>query len=76
MSASATEFVDDDDRFFAVVAKELSLGRKDDALWIKAFALESGDGDKTKAHYIRLRVEKLRHIVKLADEKEHNERQG
>lgn len=64
MNASATEFVDDDDRFFAVVAKELSVGRRDEALWTKAFALENGDGDKTKAHYIRLRVEKLKLAIK------------
>ncbi len=59
MDTSATEFTADDDRFFAVVAKELSVGRKDVALWTKAFAFTDGDEKKTKALYIRLRVEKL-----------------
>ncbi len=64
MDTSATEFVDDDDRFFAVVAKELSVGRKDVALWTKAFAFADGDENKTKALYIRLRVEQLCQFAK------------
>ena len=69
MNASTAIFADDDDRFFAVVAKELSIGKKDDTLWTKAFALEHGDNTKAKAHYIRLRVEKLKQLAKLTDDK-------
>ncbi len=64
MDTSATEFIDDDDRFFAVVAKELSVGRKEVALWTKAFAFSDGDENKTKALYIRLRVEQLCKLAK------------
>lgn len=48
-----------DEDMYLAVAKELALNSRDDALWTKAFALENGDEAKTKAHYIRLRVEKL-----------------
>lgn len=50
-----------EEELFGIVGKELSLGRVDTALWTKAFALQDGDERKTKAHYIRLRVEKLKH---------------
>ena len=49
----------DTDDVFAQVAKELAAGVRDEGLWVKAFALENGDDAKAKAHYIRLRVEKL-----------------
>lgn len=49
-----------DDQYFLLVARELSAKMHDEALWTKAFALENGDADKTRAHYIRLRVEQLR----------------
>lgn len=49
-----------DDEAFGQVAKELASGQKDEALWLKAFASENGDGAKSKAHYIRLRVEQLK----------------
>ena len=48
-----------DDQVFLRVARELAANQKDEALWMKAFALENGDTAKTKAHYVRLRVEKL-----------------
>lgn len=48
-----------DDEVFLQVARELAANQKDEALWMKAFALENGDAVKTKAHYVRLRVEKL-----------------
>lgn len=56
-NAKATS--DDEDQFFSSVAKELALGQPDEALWTKAFALEEGDENKTKARYIRLRVAQL-----------------
>lgn len=75
MSTSADKLSDDDDKYFEIVAKELSIGKKDETLWTKAFALENGDADKTKAHYIRLRVAKLQRAVKQVDEKTRKEQQ-
>lgn len=49
----------DDDELFAQVAKEMVRKDIDEGLWAKAFALENGDEHKAKAHYIRLRVEKI-----------------
>ncbi|MBN8439460.1 MAG: sel1 repeat family protein [Candidatus Accumulibacter sp.] len=48
-----------DEEVFLKVARELAANQKDEALWLKAFALENGDTAKTKANYVRLRVEKL-----------------
>lgn len=48
-----------DDSLYLTVAKELTAGIRDEALWMEAFALENGDAEKTKAHYVRLRVSKL-----------------
>jgi ATP-dependent protease ClpP protease subunit len=45
-----------DDQIFLDVAKELQAGTIDQALWTKAFAIENGDENRTRAHYIRLRV--------------------
>jgi hypothetical protein len=47
------------DELYLIVAKELTVGIRDEALWMKAFALENGDEQRTKAHYIRLRVASL-----------------
>ncbi len=47
---------DDDTKLYLIVAKELSLNRRDEGLWTKAFALENGDERATKARYIRERV--------------------
>lgn len=41
-------------------ADEIETGKKDDALWYKAFAEGGGDENATKATYIRLRVDQLR----------------
>ena len=46
--------IDDDDRFFTQVAKELINKQIDDGLWAKAFALQDGDANKTKAQYIQI----------------------
>ena len=40
---------------FALIAKELSCGKIDSALWTRALAECNGDADRTKAHYIKLR---------------------
>lgn len=58
-SSSNSVAIDDDDRFFTQVAKELVNKQIDDGLWAKAFALQDGDEKKTKAQYIKLRVEQL-----------------
>jgi hypothetical protein len=49
----------DEDQYFSQVAKEMVSGQRDEGLWAKAYALQEGDDKKTKAHYIRLRVEQL-----------------
>lgn len=51
---------DDDTKLYAIVAKELSINRRDEGLWTKAFALENGDEQATKARYIRERVDSLK----------------
>ncbi len=51
---------DDDIQFYRLVAQELSINRRDEGLWTKAFALENGDERATKARYIRERVESLK----------------
>lgn len=52
-----------DDSLYLAVAKELKANIRDEALWTKAFALENGDETRTKACYIRLRVEKMQRPV-------------
>jgi hypothetical protein len=52
-----------DDEFYSAVVKELESNSRDEALWLKAFALEDGDEAKTKAHYVRLRIEKLQRLA-------------
>ena len=64
MAATMSGGAKDDDRFFAIVAKELSIGKKDPGLWAMALTLDSDNGCKTLARYIRLRVEGFRQIVK------------
>ena len=67
-----------DDDIFLIVAQELASKRIDEALWTKAYALENGDERKTKAHYIRLRVEQLKTAqskteqIKAQDTTEHS----
>lgn len=51
--------LDVDDAVFLQVANEIRAGFKDEALWTKAFAMEDGDVNKTKATYIKLRVQQL-----------------
>lgn len=48
-----------EDELYLIVAKELTVGIRDEALWMKAFALENGDEQRAKAHYIRIRVASL-----------------
>lgn len=58
-----------DDDIFLKVAQELASKRIDEALWTKAYALENGDERKTKAHYIRLRVEQLKTTQSITQQK-------
>ena len=62
MASKSNELADVSEDAFAVVARELATGKTDEALWTKAFALQNGDESATKAHYIRLRVEKLQQL--------------
>lgn len=48
-----------DDGYFKQVAEELSSNKKNEALWLKAYAQCDGDENKAKATYIRLRVAQL-----------------
>lgn len=47
-------------QIYTQIARELSSGQRDEALWTQAFAEQNGDESATKAMYIRLRVEELR----------------
>lgn len=49
-----------DTDLYSVVADELKSNRIDDGLWTKAFALEGGEENATKARYIKLRVLQLK----------------
>ncbi|HSH95191.1 MAG TPA: hypothetical protein VK968_13650, partial [Roseimicrobium sp.] len=49
----------EDERFYQQVADELREGRTREALWTKAIAQSMGDEHKTKALYIRMRVDQL-----------------
>lgn len=49
----------DDERHYQEVADELREGRVKEALWTKATAQSMGDEHKTKALYIRMRVDQL-----------------
>lgn len=51
---------DTDAKFYLLVAKELAINKRDEALWTMAFALEDGNESATKAHYIRLRVAQMK----------------
>lgn len=59
MTNIANELSEVSDEVFALVARELATGKPDEALWTKAFALQSGNESATKAHYIRLRAEQI-----------------
>ena len=51
--------LNDEDRFYDVVAREIRENRIQDGLWTKAIAKSLGDENKTKAMYIQMRVEQL-----------------
>lgn len=50
---------DSDAKYYKIVATELSINRKDEGLWLKAFAECNADTEKTTARYIKLRVAQL-----------------
>ena len=62
MANQSNELPEVSDKVFAMVARELSSGKPDEALWTKALALQNGNESATKAHYIRLRVEQITRI--------------
>lgn len=51
--------LNDEDRFYEIVAAEIRQNRIQDGLWTKAIAKSLGDENKTKAMYIQMRVEQL-----------------
>lgn len=48
------------DELYSVAFEELKSGNVDNATWAKAFAHCNGDEDKTRAHYIKYRVQRLK----------------
>jgi len=57
--AGSPSLEDVDDRYFAIVAKEMSIGKKDEGLWLRAYAVCNGDEKAATAEYIKLRVNAL-----------------
>ena len=49
-----------EESYFNAVSNELENGIKGDGLWLKAFSESNGDHEKTKAKYIKLRVQAMR----------------
>jgi len=49
-----------DESLYGTIAAELDAGVKDSALWAQALVQADGDADKTKAAYIRLRLQALK----------------
>lgn len=50
----------DDTKLYAQAWEELESSERDNGLWAKAFADSEGDDDKTKALYIKFRVEQIK----------------
>lgn len=48
-----------EDKYFRVAALELQANRAKPDVWAKASVLAEGDSEKTKSHYIKLRVKQL-----------------
>ncbi|MFT4589121.1 MAG: hypothetical protein ACI9VS_002497 [Candidatus Binatia bacterium] len=51
--------MENDEKYYEIVAKEIRQNRINDAVWTKAIAESGGDENKTKAVYIQLRVKQL-----------------
>lgn len=60
----------DDTKLYAQAWEELESSERDNGLWAKAFADSDGDDDKTKAFYIKSRVQQLKdqHREEIAEE--------
>lgn len=57
-----------DEAHYKTIAAELTANRPDPALWTQAFAETFGESDKTKALYIRLRLNSLKKSAAIAAE--------
>ncbi|MES2947190.1 MAG: hypothetical protein V4858_01490 [Pseudomonadota bacterium] len=55
-----------DEKFYAVIADELEHKKTDRVLWTRAMGEAGGDGDKTNALYIRLRLAELKKAAAVA----------
>ena len=51
--------MENDEKYYEIVAKEIRENRINDAIWTKAIAESGGEENKTKAVYIQLRVRQL-----------------
>lgn len=51
--------MENDEKYYEIVAKEIRENRINDAIWTKAIAESGGEENKTKAVYIQLRVKQL-----------------
>jgi len=51
--------MENDEKYYEIVAREIRENRINDAIWTKAIAESGGEENKTKAVYIQLRVKQL-----------------
>ena len=58
--------MENDENIYLYVMKELDGDIKNEALWIKAYALSNGDEKQIKPKYIQFRVEELKKILELS----------
>lgn len=54
-----------DDIYWEQASSEIKQGQRDDTLWARVFSDADGDENKTKARYLKLRVEQLQSESKL-----------
>ncbi len=57
--------VERDEYIFAYVMDELDSGIKNEALWVKAFAIAEGDESKHKAFYLQYRAEEIKSVFEV-----------
>ena len=58
-----------EEKLYELVSKEIESGQKRAGLWAKAIAISDGDEEKTKAEYIKLRVQSVKDENELNLEK-------
>jgi hypothetical protein len=51
--------MENDEKYYDIVAREIRENRINDAIWTKAIAESGGEENRTKAVYIQLRVKQL-----------------